>query len=443
MSAYFSYWFFDIIGRFHPLMVHFPIGLLIGAFILESIARVQKQERRYAGVVYLGTISTFLAAIMGQLLAQSGEYGGDLLNQHQWLAWATVGGSFITASFYWYSAKLPQWLPLLSLGVTCGVLSFAGHFGATITHGEDYISSAFQSNQNQYETASDISKWTKQDSLSLKQLEELNLEVRAIFAHHCYQCHSEAKQKGGLVLDSEAGVFAGGDSGAVLVKGAAQESELVRRLELPKDHKEVMPKKGKTLAPESIELIKLWINQGAVWADVGLKVFPEAPIALEKPTLPPKTAAFEHPIDLFVNQYFQAKAIEWQPLIDDRRFIRRAYLDITGLLPSPSAVERFLQNSAADKREQLVEELLADKENYTLHWMSFWNDLLRNDYSGPGFITKGRKQITNWLYTSLEEEKPYNQMVSELINPTVESEGFIQGIQWRGTKQLNKKLKKL
>ena len=427
-----SHWIIDLFGRFHPLMVHFPIGLLIGAFILDGIAKVQKQERRYAGVVYLGVFSALLAAIMGQLLTQSGDYGGELINQHQRMGWATVGFSSITAAFYWYRAKLPNWLPFISLGFVCGSLSLTGHLGASITHGEDYLSLSSIQNNHQNNESLNIAKWTQQDSFSTKQLAELNLEVRAIFAHHCYQCHSTAKRKGGLALDHEAGVFAGGDSGAILVKGAAPESEIIRRLKLPKNHEEVMPKKGKILEKEAIKLIEVWINQGAVWADVGLKIFPEAAITLEKPDLPPFTDGLNHPIDRFVNTYFKSQGIQWQPLINDRRFIRRAYLDITGLLPPPMAVSAFIEHKAANKRQLLIEDLLADKENYTLHWMSFWNDLLRNDYSGPGFITNGRKQITNWLYQSLIEAKPYNQMVAELVNPTPESAGFIEGIQWRG-----------
>lgn len=428
-----SHWIFELTGKFHPLLVHFPIGLLIGAFILESITKIQKKESQYTGMVYLGAVSALFAAIMGQLLANSGDYGEEVLNRHQWLGWATVGCAFITAGLYWYRDQLPKWIPFSALGIACGVMSFAGHFGATITHGENYLSAAYPSHKTQANHAVNMAKWSQQDSFSTQQLEELNLEVRAIFAHHCYQCHSTAKSKGGLALDKEASVFAGGDSGPVLVKGAAQESELIRRLKLPTNHEEVMPKKGKVLAPESIELIEIWINQGAVWADVGLKVFPEAEIALTKPDIPPVSDGFDHPIDRFVNQYFKSKGIEWQPVIDDRRFIRRAYLDITGLLPPPDGIEDFIQNKSVNKRVVLIENLLANKENYTLHWMSFWNDLLRNDYSGPGFITNGRSQITNWLYESLYEAKPYNQMVSELVNPTEESEGFIKGIQWRGT----------
>lgn len=428
-----SNWLLELIGRLHPLMVHFPIGLLIGAFILDGFNWYQKKESQYAGVVYLGAFSALLAAVMGVSLSQSGDYTGELLVNHFWLGWATVSLSLITAFFYWKRASFPKWLPLTMLGLTSMILGFTGHYGAAITHGEDYLSGVFKPKKEEnFNPTSSIAKFSNQDTLTKTQLDELNLEVRAIFAHNCYQCHSTAKRKGGLALDKEAGVFAGGDNGPILVKGAAAESEIIRRLKLPSDHDEVMPKKGKVLAKDAIQLIELWINQGAPWADESLKVFREAPMALNKPNLPIAVAEYSHPIDRFVNDYFQEKGIQWSAPIEDSRFIRRAYLDIIGLLPQPTDIKEFVANQAPDKRIQLIKALLADKENYTLHWLSFWNDLLRNDYSGPGFITKGRKQITNWLYQSLLAGKPYNLMVEELINPTESSEGFIQGIQWRG-----------
>ena len=66
----------------------------------------------------------------------------------------------------------------------------------------------------------------------------------------------------------------------------------------------------------------------------------------------------------------------------------------------------------------MIDELLDNDVAYTEHWLTFWNDLLRNDYSGTGFITGGRKQITSWLYRSLIDNKPYDQLVRELLDPT-------------------------
>ncbi|MFN6051577.1 MAG: DUF1549 domain-containing protein, partial [Planctomycetia bacterium] len=103
-----------------------------------------------------------------------------------------------------------------------------------------------------------------------------------------------------------------------------------------------------------------------------------------------------------------------------------------GLLPTPEELAEFAANGDSQKREKLVSNLLADKRAYADHWMSFFNDILRNEYKGTGYIDGGRKQITQWLYPSLLENKAYDQMVRELINPKPEAEGFIKGIKWRG-----------
>ncbi|MEM9142925.1 MAG: DUF1553 domain-containing protein, partial [Bacteroidota bacterium] len=319
------------------------------------------------------------------------------------------------------------------LGLSVGCLTVAGHYGASLTHGEDYLVSALPGKSKMYDSGKStelLGQLRQKDSLSESQLDNLNLEVRAIFAHNCYQCHGENKQKGGLVLENKRGVFKGGDSGEVIVPGQPEQSELYKRITLPPDADGVMPKKGKVLKTDEIALVQLWIQKGAHWSDRALKVFPEAPLALSKPELPDSTEP--HPIDKIMDVYFEGKDVDWPETVDDQTFQRRAYLDIVGLLPEPESIAPFVQDTHPEKRERLIKTLLEDKHNYTQHWLSFWNDLLRNDYSGTGFITGGRKQITHWLYTALLENKAYNTLVQELVNPNPESEGFIKGIQWRG-----------
>ena len=80
-----------------------------------------------------------------------------------------------------------------------------------------------------------------------------------------------------------------------------------------------------------------------------------------------------------------------------------------------------------------MDELLADKTAYAEHWLTFWNDLLRNDYAGTGYIDNGRKQISGWLYQAIYNNMPYDQFVRELVAPSKESEGFANGIKWRGS----------
>jgi hypothetical protein len=114
-------------------------------------------------------------------------------------------------------------------------------------------------------------------------------------------------------------------------------------------------------------------------------------------------------------------------------YIRRVYLDVIGLLPPPDSITAFLDDHRTDKRELLVRRLLERNDDYAQQWITFWNDALRNDYSGTGYITGGRSDITRWLYTALRDNKPYNDFVRDLISPVKDAEGFIQGIKWRGT----------
>ena len=109
-----------------------------------------------------------------------------------------------------------------------------------------------------------------------------------------------------------------------------------------------------------------------------------------------------------------ARAPQPRARVSDAVFARRVYLDVWGLLPTPEQLQAFLADRAPDKRERLVATLLADTTKYAEHWVSFWNDLLRNeDGSRTSRNTAGRKSITEWLLGALRTNLPYNQFVSE------------------------------
>jgi hypothetical protein len=146
----------------------------------------------------------------------------------------------------------------------------------------------------------------------------------------------------------------------------------------------------------------------------------------------PAGSRLSNPIDLMLAGHLQFQGVDPTRTVTDRVFARRVFLDVIGLLPSPDELDDFVRDSAADKRARLVRRLLARREDYAIHWIAFWNDLLRNEYRGTGFIDDGRRQITGWLFRSLYENKPYNRFVHELISPVKGSEGFVKGIEWRG-----------
>ena len=441
MEALTEIWVVQLLGRLHPLVVHFPIGLLVVAAFMEGMTLGGRRPGLREGIrwmIYIGAGTAVLSSLLGWFLLNSGGYGGDTSSYHKWsgLVTAVLALGVAVLLRRAHQADRPQaWtLYRVLLAVCLLALTVTGHLGASLTHGEDYLSSTLPWNQPESHAGELLAEFraVDADAFTQPQRDRLNLEVRALFAHRCYKCHSTEKHEADLVLDTEAGVRAGGESGPILIEGNAAESEIVRRITLPRDHEEAMPEKGKALAREEVDLIKLWIDLGAPWADRELHIFPEAPLALTKPDLPPVRRGFNHPIDRFVNAYFEAQGIRWPKPVDDHTFIRRAYLDAIGLLPTPEQVEAFVLNDAADKRETLVHTLLDEGHTYAQHWLSFWNDLLRNDYSGTGFITGGRKQITPWLYEALLTNRSYAAMARDLLNPTAASEGFIRGIQRRG-----------
>ena len=121
------------------------------------------------------------------------------------------------------------------------------------------------------------------------------------------------------------------------------------------------------------------------------------------------------------------------PVVADRVFARRVWLDLVGLLPPVKELDEFLADKRSDKHARLVARLLADRRAYAAHWMTWWSDALRNSYRGTGYIDGGRKQITGWLFRSLHDNKPYDEFVRDLVTGANGAEGFIHGIKWRGT----------
>ena len=429
------FWVWSFLGRLHPLIVHFPIGLLVVAWLMELLVWKRKSNDFGPAIrvlMVIGTISSVIAVVFGLLLINTEEYGGDILPLHQWTGIATMVLAAITTYAYFRKSRRMQKL-LLTLTVV-GV-TVAGHYGASITHGEDYLTSVLPSAQPDVATNQPTFVLANQTGpLNETQVQELNLQIRSIFAHSCTNCHGEAKQKGDLRLDSKEAILKGGEDGIVLVPGDPEKSELIRRIKLPRNHKEAMPSKGKALTPQEIATIEYWVKQGAPWPTGELKsIFRVAALGPRMPEIPAATGDIVSPVDLFVNDYFKKHKVEWDKKVDDRTYIRRVYLDVIGLVPAADSIDAFINDTRPDKREILVSNLLSRNSDYAQHWLTFWNDALRNDYSGTGYITGGRYDITEWLYSSLRDNKPYNIFVKELISPTEDSKGFIAGIKWRGT----------
>ncbi len=258
-------------------------------------------------------------------------------------------------------------------------------------------------------------------------------DVMPVLKQHCAKCHAGEKKEGGLSMNTRAELLAGGENGKVAIPGDAAKSRLLELIGSDDDDLR-MPPEGPRVPAAQLAILTKWIDAGMPWED-GItlgKLAWEPPLKPRVVTLPPARGGREHPIDRLLDADLAQHKQAPPPPISDAAFLRRASLDAVGLLPSPAELQAFVADSASNKRDKVIDKLLADDVAYADHWLTMWNDLLRNDYTGTGFITGGRSQITPWLYTALRDNKPYDQFVRELISPTKESSGFIDGIQWRG-----------
>jgi len=267
----------EFIGHLHPLIVHLPIGILLFAFVLMLFQRIQKVEIESAISLafLLGAISATLACVAGWLLAQSGEYDEELIFKHQWTGIATAVFGFLA-----YFLKQYRWY----LGITTtAILSIAGHYGGTLTHGEDYLFpkkkpiSIRKESIDQPLTIQEINE--KPDTVALIKNTIAEPTIKKTFVYQdvivpileqkCYKCHSETKKKGGLRLDTEAFIKAGGENGSIFLARNPEKSILFSQLLLPEDDEKHMPPKGKLqLTEREIASIHYWIKNGASFKEV-------------------------------------------------------------------------------------------------------------------------------------------------------------------------------
>lgn len=256
-----------VLGRFHPMVVHLPIGMLLLSFFFECLSLLRRFRDLRGAVQPSLVIGSFFAVVSvatGLVLATEGGYDQELLQEHKSLGIGTTVLAmlmpFIRRGVLAMRVN-PRWqrtlcallfLPLIVL------LSATGHWGGSLTHGDDYLTAGLHQDtgKNPLATVALIT-----DAGEAMLYEDV---VRPILESRCYGCHGERKQKGRLRLDSKEWLLRGGKHGAVLEEGPADSSELYHRLVLPIDHDEHMPPRERDqLSLAEIDIIKAWIDGGA------------------------------------------------------------------------------------------------------------------------------------------------------------------------------------
>lgn len=247
----------EFIGRFHPLFVHLPIGILLIGLLFQWISRIEKYSKLQIAVpalLFFGVISAAFSCITGYLLSLSGEYDGSTLDWHMWMG---IGVLIVAIALCvkLNRSKVDLLYKVLAIGLFI-LISATGHLGGSLTHGSDYLSAAWVSGGSGTEIRKiipDVQQAAVYDDI-----------VQPILQNKCYNCHGPNKQKGKYRMDITEDLIKGGKEGGAIVLGNAEESEIIRRLLLPKDDKHHMAPSGRAqLTENEIALLHWWIEKGA------------------------------------------------------------------------------------------------------------------------------------------------------------------------------------
>jgi hypothetical protein len=269
--------------------------------------------------------------------------------------------------------------------------------------------------------------------------DELSRKAYDILKRNCFACHGAAKASG-LDMRSSATLTSGGEHGPVIVPYDASESRLYQFV--THEEKPTMPP-GKKLPEAEIDTLRRWIEAGASFegfekAGVEKPGFEEAHIEErpftpeergywafqppQRPT-PPRPARQapagwnDNPIDAFLLAGMNVKGVKPAQKADRRTLVRRAYLDLLGLPPTPEEVEAFVKDSASDAWERLVDRLLASP-HYGERWARHWLDLVRYADSGGFEFDVDRSdawRYRDYIVNSFNKDKPYDQFVREQL----------------------------
>jgi len=262
-------------------------------------------------------------------------------------------------------------------------------------------------------------------------------DAYTILQKNCFPCHGAAKTSG-LDLRTQASAMAGGIHGAVIVASDPEQSKLYKVITHVAEP--AMPP-GKKLADEDIETLRTWIESGAPYPKVDAKQasaaeqaamakLEERPITPEerkywafqpvKRVAPPNVqeAAWNvNPIDAFALAAMKAKGLKPSPRADKRTLVRRAYLDVTGLPPSPAEVDAFVKDTSPDAWSKLIDKLLASPQ-YGERWARHWMDLARYADSDGFEFDRDRPEAwryRDYLVNAFNSDKPYDQFVKEQL----------------------------
>ncbi|MEO6330842.1 MAG: c-type cytochrome domain-containing protein [Ginsengibacter sp.] len=247
----------EFIGHFHVVLVHLPIGfLLIGLLLqwLSSKEKYQVSQQVIKVVILCGMVAAIISCITGFLLSLSGDYEENIKDWHMWMGISVAVISILIYAKINYG-QFDNLYKMLSV-ILLVLLIITGHLGGSLTHGPDYLTTSWTNSSDSLIAVKKI----------IPNIQEANVYadvIQPLLQTRCYSCHGEKKQKNNLRLDNPQWIIKGSKNGPV-IHGKEDESELIKRISLPREDEDHMPPKQKAQLNENeIAVIHWWVDQGA------------------------------------------------------------------------------------------------------------------------------------------------------------------------------------
>ncbi|MBN8829736.1 MAG: hypothetical protein J0G94_03705 [Sphingomonadales bacterium] len=261
--------FIFFLGRFHVLLLHLPIGILLLAVLMEAMSR----HPRFAALapamslVWLAGALTALATVaLGYMHASEPGFTGPAVNEHRWAG--TLLALLATMIWAWRleaPALFTRVWPLPLAGIVL-LLAITGHLGGNLTHGSTYLT---EFAPGPFRSMASGGKASPEDAPRPKVTDiakaDIYLDIVApALRDRCGSCHNDDKKRGGLSVVHHDTLLKGGETGPVIIARKPTDSDLYHRITVPRDHVDFMPKNNKTpLDPAQVAAIRWWISIGA------------------------------------------------------------------------------------------------------------------------------------------------------------------------------------